>query len=58
LTVAYADTTVKRLTQYYYQVIAINTVGATQASGFTTAVTGYPTFTSYSNIVSIAVKSK
>jgi FtsP/CotA-like multicopper oxidase with cupredoxin domain len=58
LTVAYTDTTVKRLTQYYYQVIAVNTVGATQASGFTTAITGYPTFTASSNIVSIAVKSK
>ncbi len=57
-TVAYTDTTVKRTTQYYYQVIAINTVGSTQGSGFTANISGYPTLTASSNIVSVAVISK
>ena len=58
LTVTYSDTTVKRTTQYYYQVIAVNTVASTQASGYTINIAGYPTLTASSNILSVAVKSK
>jgi hypothetical protein len=57
-TVTYTDTTVKRTTQYYYQVIAINVVGSTQASGYSAAITGYPTLTASSNVISVAVLSK
>jgi FtsP/CotA-like multicopper oxidase with cupredoxin domain/fibronectin type 3 domain-containing protein len=41
----FVDSTATRNVSYYYRVIAVDTLGATKASGFTAAVLGYSTLT-------------